>query len=137
MISLHLDPAVADAGPDDRCRAGADSNVVQARTPPPRPRASSDTVTLRLGVPADAQRLARLAALDSSQTPPPPALVAEVDGQLLAALGLSDGTVVADPFHPTANLIDLLRTRASQLDDDTPMRGSGRSRSWARLWATA
>jgi hypothetical protein len=111
------------------------SNVVQRRIPAPRPPAAGHTVTLRLGVAADEQRLARLAALDSSQTPMPPVLVAEVEGQLLAALGLSDGTVVADPFHPTADLIDLLRTRERQLGGKPPVRGSGRLRSWARVLA--
>jgi hypothetical protein len=93
----------------------------------PNPRGaeqSADTgrLMLRFGSPADEDTLARLAALDSSKPPAYPVLLAEVDGQLLAALGLSDGTAVADPFHRTADLIDLLRARAHQLD------GSGRIR---------
>lgn len=34
---------------------------------------------------------------------------------LRAALALKGGAVVADPFYPTADLIDLLRARARQL----------------------
>jgi hypothetical protein len=94
-------------------------------------------VTLRFGVTDDQTRLARLAALDSSKPPAPPILLAEVDGQLLAALALSDGTVVADPFHPTADLVDLLRARAHQLGGDGPMRRSRRLRSWSLLRALA
>jgi hypothetical protein len=66
-----------------------------------------------------------------------PVLLAEVDGQLRAALALTDGTVVADPFHPTADVIDLLRARARQLDITPRMRRSRRMRSWSRLRALA
>jgi hypothetical protein len=43
-------------------------------------------------------------------------LLAEVGGEVRAALSLSDGVVVADPFHPTAALAVLLRTYARQTD---------------------
>ena len=79
--------------------------------------------------------LARLAVLDSSEPPAQPILLAEVDGQLLAALALSDGTIVADPFHATVDLIDLLSARARQLEGNSPMRRSGPLRSWSRLRA--
>ncbi|MGB0094917.1 MAG: hypothetical protein WBP81_20580 [Solirubrobacteraceae bacterium] len=91
------------------------------------------TVTLRFGTAGDEKSLARLAPLDSAQPPEQPALLAEVDGQLLAALALSDGTVITDPFHRTADLIDLLRARARQLDGNSRMRHCGRLRSWTRL----
>ncbi len=44
-----------------------------------------------------------------------PALVAEVDGRLRAALPLDGSAPVADPFHRGAELIQLLRVRATQL----------------------
>lgn len=72
-------------------------------------------VTLRFAFPDDASTLARLAALDSAEPPAMPALLCEAGGQLLAALSLVDGSVVADPFHPTVALIELLRARARQL----------------------
>src|SRR5581483_12038246 len=56
-------------------------------------------VTLRYAGAADAPRLARLAALDSAVAPRGPALVAEVDGQLRAALPLDGGRPIADPFN--------------------------------------
>lgn len=102
-----------------------------------RPVTSEKRVTLRFGSLADEDSLAHLAALDSSKPLAHPVLVAEVDGRLLAALALSDGKVVADPFHPTLALIELLRARARQLGVDTRVRRSGRPRAWSRLRAPA
>ena len=62
----------------------------------------------------DAGTLERLAALDSGPTPTGPTLVAEVDGHVVAALPLS-GEAVADPFMPTAAVVEMLRLRAAQL----------------------
>jgi hypothetical protein len=73
------------------------------------------TLTLRPATPADEPRLNRLAALDSSRPPGQPVLLAEIDGRLLAALGVRDGKVVANPFHLTEDLVGLLRARAGQL----------------------
>lgn len=132
MISPQLDMALVQTRADDLRRAAA-RNLTRRQARSELPVAAEQSVTLRFGVPADENRLARLAELDSSKPPAQPLLLAEVDGRLLAALALSDGTVVADPFHPTADLIDLLRARAHQLDGNTPMTRSGRSRSWSRL----
>ena len=73
-------------------------------------------VVLRLARPQDAATVARLAALDSAPPLREPALLAVVDGRALAALSLADRRVVADPFAPTADLVDLLRTRASPVE---------------------
>ena len=81
---------------------------------------SHRSVMLRFGTPADQPSLERLAELDSAKPPAQPVLLAEVDGVLLGALGLSDGSVIADPFRHTADLIALLRARARQLDGDRP-----------------
>lgn len=72
-------------------------------------------VTLRYASAADADRLRHLAALDSASPPAGRALVAEVDGRLRAALPLDGTAPIADPFHRGAELIELLRVRASQL----------------------
>ena len=79
------------------------------------PLSALPAVTIRHAFPDDALQLLRLAALDSSGPPVQPALVAEVDGELRAALSLRDGGVVADPFHRTQALVDLLHARAAQL----------------------
>ena len=42
-------------------------------------------------------------------------LVADVDGHALAALDVDRDSAVADPFEPTASLVELLRVRAGQL----------------------
>jgi hypothetical protein len=72
-------------------------------------------VTIRVAVPADDQALARLAELDSRPAPFGYVLVAEVGGELRAALPVTGGQPVADPFHPTAALTSLLALRARQL----------------------
>lgn len=77
------------------------------------------SVTIRYAFADDALVLARLAALDSSDQPLQPILLAEVDGQLRAALSLSDGTVIADPFRRTTAIVELLRARARQLGGAT------------------
>jgi hypothetical protein len=69
-------------------------------------------VTIRRARPDDQLALVRLAALDSAQAPRDPILVAEVDGELRAALSLSDRTTIADPFHRTAVMIELLNAYA-------------------------
>jgi hypothetical protein len=72
-------------------------------------------VTLRYAAAADAQRLSYLAELDSTVAPAGPALVAEIDGRIRAALPLDGGAPIADPFHRGSELLELLRLRAAQL----------------------
>jgi hypothetical protein len=67
------------------------------------------SITIRPGYADDERALNRLAALDSASVPPAPLVLAEVDGHLSAALSLRDGSVIADPFRPTADLVALLR----------------------------
>jgi hypothetical protein len=84
----------------------------------PRP---SATVTIRPASSADAPALRQLAQLDSA--PPPklgPTLVAEVGGDLYAALPLDGGQPIADPFQRTAELVAMLATRARQLETRSP-----------------
>ena len=72
-------------------------------------------IVIRPASAADAAALRRLAALDGAPAPQagPDALVAEQDGRLVAAH--ADGRAIADPFRPTAPIVELLRLRASQL----------------------
>ena len=73
-------------------------------------------ITVRRSTSADASALARLAALDSGRPPRGPALIAEADSRLLAALPLGSGRPIADPFEPTAGVVQLLELRRSQID---------------------
>jgi len=72
-------------------------------------------VTIRHAFPDDSLSLLRLAALDSAQPLVTPVLVAEVDGEVRAALSLRDGSVIADPFHRTQPLVELLLARVKHL----------------------
>jgi hypothetical protein len=78
-------------------------------TPTPQP------ILIRVAGDRDARALARLAAIDSAAPVGPSALVAEIAGTPVAALDLVDGRAVADPFVPTAHLVDMLRLRAHRL----------------------
>jgi hypothetical protein len=72
-------------------------------------------LTLRLATSADRAALTRLAELEQASRPPEPVLLGVVMQRPIAALSLRDGSVIADPFAPTAELIELLRLRARQL----------------------
>lgn len=87
----------------------------------------SARITIRPASEDDRAALERLAQLDSAWPPPPaPALVAEIDGEPAAAISLHDGTVVADPFRPTAHLVALLEVHAAA--ERAPARARGRFR---------
>jgi hypothetical protein len=76
----------------------------------------TETFTIRMAVSADATALRRLAQLDSAPPPEPVRmLVAEVGGELRAALPLDGGRAIADPFRRTAQLVAILGERARQL----------------------
>jgi hypothetical protein len=65
----------------------------------------------------DSGALGRLVQLAERAAPPlQPVLLAESDGQLVAAVSTVSGEAVFDPFVATADVIALLRLRASQLD---------------------
>ena len=72
-------------------------------------------ITVRYSAASDLSELARLAALDSASPPRGPALIAEADSRMLAALPLGSGRPIADPFEPTAEIVELLRLRAEQV----------------------
>ena len=82
--------------------------------------AAPDQVTMRRAYPDDAAALARLAALDCSRVPTGDVLVAEVDGELWAAVAVGSDGAIADPFRASAGIMRLLRMRAAQLDLATP-----------------
>jgi hypothetical protein len=76
---------------------------------------SSTTIAIRTATAHDRAELVRLAALDTAAEPAGRVLVAEVDGEVQAAVEVASGRVVADPFRPTADLADFLRLRAARL----------------------
>jgi hypothetical protein len=82
----------------------------------PTPSVPDDAhVTIRHARPADHEALALLARLDSSHSPRGDVLVAEVSGELWAAVSLDDHQVVADPFRPSSELAFRLLGRAREV----------------------
>ena len=64
---------------------------------------------------ADSRELERLAQRDTNVVPTGSVLGARLDGRLVAALSISDGHSIADPFVRTQELQELLAERAVQL----------------------
>ena len=83
--------------------------------PAVEPQELPDPVLVRRATAADQAGIATLARLDDKRLPQGPFLVAELNGAPVAALSLSSGTIVADPFRRTGDAADLLRLRATQL----------------------
>jgi hypothetical protein len=79
-------------------------------------------LTLRTCGEADAPGLRRLAERDSASVPSGTLLAADAGGELIAAISLGSGRVIADPFRPTADAVELLRRRRAQIG----RAGSGR-----------
>jgi hypothetical protein len=80
-------------------------------------------VHIRLSDDRDEGALDRLAALDSREVPEGPFLLAEVDDELLVAAPLDNTSEpLADPFRPTADIVDLLKFRTRRLRPEVPVR---------------
>jgi hypothetical protein len=88
------------------------------------------STTIKLSTEADRERIRRLAELDSKPAPDGDVLVAEVNGRLVAAMGM-DGRVVADPFERTVSVVKVLRAQV----DGEPPRAPRRRRWLSRLVA--
>jgi hypothetical protein len=72
--------------------------------------------TIRLSRPDDDLSLRRLAALDSQALPEGRLLVAEVAGEIWAAVTIAgDHRVMADPFRRTTAVVAVLRQQANAL----------------------
>jgi hypothetical protein len=88
----------------------------------------NSTVALRRARDDEADLVRRIADLDDAPTLQGDVLLALLDGEPVAALGLEDERIVANPFVPTVEAVALLRLRASHLSS----RGR-RKRRWARV----
>src|SRR5688572_15263129 len=78
-------------------------------------RVNSSRVTIRELAGGDEISLRELVERDTARGLRGDVVGAERDGHLMAAISLTSGDVVADPFHPTADLDALLRVRAGQI----------------------
>jgi hypothetical protein len=113
----QLNIALAQARHEDLTARAAKRRL---RRRPERPEDQAPSIsraglTLRLATGADRAALARLAELEQAERPSEPVLLGVVLGRPVAALSLNDGSVIADPFVRTAELVELLRVRAGQL----------------------
>jgi hypothetical protein len=72
-------------------------------------------ITVRLADYTDARALLDLAALDSAQVPAGDLVVAESDGEIVAAMPVDGGRPIADPFRGTALIVQMLELRAAQM----------------------
>lgn len=76
---------------------------------------TSEPITIREAEQADLPALRRLAQRDSARPIERPAIVAVVDGEPRAALSMRNGSVIADPFRSTAEVVEMLRAHARAL----------------------
>ena len=114
-----LTSAVAAAQLADRHAGAAASRA--AHEIHREPHVAAEAIVLRRAVAADDWALKGLAALDGAPAPAGDMRLAELDGRIAAAVPLSGGRAIADPFQRTAGVVELLRLRASALaGDDTP-----------------
>jgi hypothetical protein len=89
----------------------------------------SAEITIRAARAEDMGELARVAGRDTHELPEGTLLVAKVGSDVRAAISLTDGSIIADPFHRTAELVAMLKiravaVRAARLGDVAPRRRS-------------
>jgi hypothetical protein len=96
-------------------------------------------ITVRLADYTDARALLDLAALDSARVPAGALVVAESDGELVAAMPVDGGRPIADPFRGTSLIVQMLELRAAQIRSRTEHAHgiAGRVRSLAGLQPAA
>jgi hypothetical protein len=89
------------------------------------PMNSTASISIRTARQDDFTALWSVATLDSARVPAEPLLVAERDGDIVAALSLATGESIGDPFKRTADAIELMSLRASQIPHglEQPHRG--------------
>src|SRR5688500_6122525 len=74
---------------------------VRALRKPVAPRHSGESIAVRMLGQSDRPALARLAGRHSADVPTGAVLGVEVSRNLVAALSLTAGSAIADPFHPS------------------------------------
>jgi hypothetical protein len=72
-------------------------------------------VVIRPAAAADTAAIARLAEVSERRVPSGLVLVAEVETELVAALGVDEHTLLTDLWHPTGDVVQLLELRSEQL----------------------
>jgi hypothetical protein len=80
----------------------------------------NDPATIRLAANSDLPAIARLAELDSARLPRGRVLIAELRGNVVAAISVESGVLFADPFVSTADVVKVLRAKAAAMGADDP-----------------
>ena len=112
MQPLAFTTALADIRRDEQIAAATAGSAARVSDPPSQ---RPGDVTIRLSRPQDASALERLAQLDGrGDAPAGDAVLAVVDGEVVAARGLRGG-VASDPFRAGHEILALLDVRARQL----------------------
>lgn len=86
-------------------------NVHPAQTSPD----SAQQIVIRADRPDDAAAVEIVRQRDTRPLPEGPLVLAEVDGEIVAARSLTTGEVIADAFRPTAHLVTMLEMWAGRL----------------------
>ncbi len=92
---------------------------------------------MRFAHPDEAGTLRRLAQLDDAPELAGEILVATIGADAVAALSLSDGRVVANPFVLTSEAVELLRSTAAALTGRRRHRWRSALRAWLPRTARA
>jgi hypothetical protein len=73
------------------------------------------SIVIRVATAGDRPSLERLAQVGSAGAPAGAILIGLLGGRAVAALSLTDGTEIAEPFVAKSDVLELLRLRARQL----------------------
>jgi hypothetical protein len=90
-------------------------DALLGRDPAPATPLSTNSVTIRRARPADGRALAELAEMSERRVPRDPVIVAEVGSEVVAAMGVQGGPAVTDVRRATADVVELLELRSSQV----------------------
>jgi hypothetical protein len=136
MRSIHL---MEDVGLSSTMRyMNSVTNILNKLRGPIQSVPTSADVVVRYARPDEADALAALAQLDSSRAPRGDVIVADVQGELWAAVSVDDGHAIANPFRPSGELTFRLSERAREIHAagrDRTRRPSGGSPRHARIEA--
>jgi hypothetical protein len=93
--------------------------VLNAITTPEEPTMQTvESIAIRRATQSDRPVVERLATLDSAPAPSSgEVLIAYVGDEPQAAVDVATGAAVADPFRPTAHVVELLKVRAATMRD--------------------
>jgi hypothetical protein len=101
-------------------------------TPPITGYRHAPPLTIRWAGPDDAEHLEVLAELDETPVPPAPLMLGLVDDEVWAAVSVSTGRAIADPFKPSAEVARLVAERGHQFTVPEPRSRWGLARRHRR-----